>query len=85
MPSISIRLTLQGVEISDALLEAAEYVVENGQTAQGLTAQFPEAGITLADMPLDERRAADLEFLAGLECTPEMIAEQQAALDAAAG
>ena len=76
---------LQGVDISHALLEAAEYVVENGQTAQGLTAQFPEAGITLADMPLDERRAADLEFLAGLECTPEMIAEQQAALDAAAG
>ena len=32
----------------------------------------------------EKRRAADLEFLAGLECTPEMIAEQQAALDAAA-
>ena len=38
--------------------------------------------ITLPDMPLEERRAADLEFLAGLACTPEIIAEQQAALDA---
>ena len=74
---------LQDVEISQALLDGAAYVVENGQTAQGITLQYPEAEITLPDMPLDERRAADLEFLAGLQCTPEMIAEQQAALDAA--
>ncbi len=73
---------LQDVEISQALLDGAAYVVEDGQTAQGITLQYPEAEITLPDMPLDERRAADLEFLAGLECTPEMIAEQQAALDA---
>ena len=30
---------------------------------------------------LDERQAADQEFLASLECTEEMIAEQQAALE----
>ena len=74
---------LQDVEISQALLGGAAYVVENGQTAQGITLQYPEAEITLPDMPLDERRAADLEFLAGLQCSPEIIAEQQAALDAA--
>ena len=74
---------LQDVEISQALLDGAAYVVENGQTAQGITLQYPEAEITLPDMPLDERRAADLEFLAGLQCSPEIIAEQQAALDAA--
>ncbi|MCY4539665.1 MAG: hypothetical protein OXE52_15715 [Chloroflexi bacterium] len=43
-----------------------------------------EVEITLPEMPLDERRAADLEFLAGLQCTPEMIAEQRAALEAGA-
>ena len=75
---------LQDVEISQALLEGAAYIVENGQTAQGVSAQYPEADISLPEMTLDERREADLEFLAGLECTPEMIAEQQAALEAAA-
>lgn len=74
---------LQDVEVSQALLDGAAYIVEDGQTAQGVTLQWPEAEITLPDMPLEERRAADLEFLAGLECTPEIIAEQQAALDAA--
>lgn len=75
--------SLQDVEVSQALLDGAAYIVENGQTAQGITAQYPEAVITLPEMPLEERRAADLEFLAGLECRPEMIAEQRAALDAA--
>lgn len=75
---------LQDVEISQALLDGAAYIVENGQTAEGVSAQYPEADISLPDMPIEERREADLEFLAGLECTPEIIAEQQAALDAAA-
>ncbi len=74
---------LQGVEVSQALLEGATYIVENGQSAQGVTLQYPEAEITLPEMTLEERRATDLEFLASLECTPERIAEQQAALDAA--
>ncbi|MCY3798685.1 MAG: ABC transporter substrate binding protein [Chloroflexi bacterium] len=75
---------LQDVEISQALLDGAAYIVENGETEQGVTRQYPEVDIALPDMPLDERRAADLEFLAGLECTEDIIAEQQAALDAAA-
>ncbi|MDE2818826.1 MAG: ABC transporter substrate binding protein [Chloroflexota bacterium] len=74
---------LQDVEISQALLDGAAYIVENGETAQGIAAQYPEVEITLPDMSLEERRAADLDFLAGLRCTDEMIAEQQAALDAA--
>ncbi len=74
---------LQDVEVSQALLDGAAYIVEDGETAQGVTAQYPEVEITLPEMPLDERRAADLDFLAALECSPEMIAEQQAALDAA--
>ena len=74
---------LQGVEIPQAMLDGAAYVVEGGETEQGVTLQWPEVEITLPDMPLEERRAADLEFLAGLECTPEMIAEQLAQLDGA--
>ena len=74
---------LQDVEISQTLLDGAAYIVENGETAQGVSALYPEVEITLPEMSLEERRAADLELLAGLECSPEMIAEQQAALDAA--
>ena len=35
------------------------------------------------DVPLEERRADDLAMLESMQCTAEMIAEQQAALDAA--
>lgn len=73
---------LQDVEIPQAMLDGAAYVVKDGQSAQGVTLQWPEAEINLPEMPLEERRAADLAFLAGLECSPEMIAEQRAALDA---
>ena len=75
--------SLQDVEISQALLEGAAYIVEDGQSAQGVTRQYPEADITLPDMPLAERRAADLALLAGLDCTPEIIAEQRAQLQSA--
>jgi len=77
--------SLQDVDISQALLEGAAYVVENGQTANGITAQYPELEITLPDMALEQRRAADLAFLQSLECSPELIAEQQAALASAGG
>ena len=51
---------LQDVEISQKLLDGAAYIVENGETAQGVTLQWPEVDITLPDMSLEERRAADL-------------------------
>ncbi len=80
LPSLGVALNLDtaadaGISFSDELLEMADYVIENGARSQ---VQMP----SLPDMPLDERRAADLEFLAGLECTAEMIAEQQAELAA---
>ena len=74
----------QGVEISDDLLARANFVIENGERSEGMASDVAENKKMLQSMSLEERRAADLEFLAGLECTPEMIAEQQAALDAAA-
>ncbi len=74
---------LQDVEVSQAMLDGAAYVVEDGQTAQGITPRYPETVIALPDMPFEERRAADLALLATLECTPDIIAEQQAQLDEA--
>lgn len=75
----------QGIEISPELLAMADYVLEDGQSSEGVTAELPEVNAYLDDMTLEERREADLDFLAGLQCTDEMIAEQQAALDAADG
>ena len=79
LPSFGVALNLDaaaeaGIQFSDELLKLADYVIENGESTQDLTPP------SLPDMPLEERRAADLEFLAGLECTPEEIAEQRAAL-----
>ena len=80
LPSFGVALNLDaaaeaGIQFSDELLKLADYVIENGESTQDLTPP------SLPDIPLEERRAADLEFLAGLECTPEIIAAQQAALE----
>ena len=74
---------LQDVEISEGVLELADYVVEGG-AGMGIELEIPGLTTVLEEMTLDERMAADAEFLASLHCTDEMIAEQQAALDAAA-
>ena len=73
----------QGIEISHDLLEHANFVIENGERSEGMASDVAEHRKTLQSMSLEERRAIDLDFLARLKCTPEMIAEQQAALDAA--
>ena len=72
----------QGVEISEDLLARANFVIVDGERAEGMASDVETTRLARQDMTPEERRAADLEFLAGLECTPEMIAEQQAALDA---
>ncbi len=84
--SVGVNLDVaadQGIEISDELLASADFVVEDGQSSEGVTPGLPEVNPYLEDMTLDERRAADLAFLAERECTTERIAEEQAALDAA--
>ena len=75
----------QGVEIPEELLAMADYVIENGVSSAGATRELPEVVTTLPEMPIEERRAADLAFLETLRCTPEIIAEQQAELDAEDG
>ena len=74
----------QGIEISEAMLARANFVIEGGQRSAGAASDL-DAEDAARDMTLEERLAADREFLATLACTPEMIAEQQAALDAADG
>ncbi len=66
----------QGIEISESLRERAVFWIEGGETYGGVTPELPE-------MTLEERMAEDAAFLDSLHCTPEMIAEQQAELDAA--
>ena len=71
----------QGVLIPDELLAMADFVIEDGISSAGATRELPEVGATLPDMPIEERRAADLAFLETLRCTEEIIAEQRAELE----
>ncbi len=71
----------QGVEIPDELLAMADFVIEDGISSAGVTADLPEVVTTLPEMTLEERRAADLAFLETLRCTEELIAEQRAELE----
>lgn len=72
----------QGIELSEDLLAMASFVIKDGERSAGMATDVDETRMQPSDMSMEERRATDLEFLAGLECSPEMIAEQQAALDA---
>ncbi|MYD11781.1 MAG: hypothetical protein F4X02_17265 [Chloroflexi bacterium] len=86
-PSFKVAVNLdaaesQDIAISDALLAAADYVIARGQGA-GADLEGLGFNVSLAPMTLDERIAEDSAYLAGLQCTPEMIAEQRAALEAA--
>ncbi len=85
--SVGINLDVaaaQETEISQELLAAADFVIEDGQSSEGVTPGLPEVNPYLEEMTLEERRAMDAEFLAERHCSPERIAEEQAALDAAA-
>lgn len=64
----------QGVTVPEELLATAGIIIEDGA----------ETMVARAEMSAEEQAAADAEFIAELECTPEIIEEQQAALDAAA-
>ena len=85
-PSFAVAVNLdsaetQGLVIAEALLAEANYIVEGGM-GEGAGIEIP-GEIGLSEMTLEERRAEDAAFLESLRCTPEMIAEQRAALEAA--
>ena len=67
-----------GIAVADSILDSAVMVIEGGEL--NVLSEPP----SLPEMTLEERMAEDAAFLAELECTPERIAEEQAALDAAA-
>ena len=72
---------MQGVEFSDEMLAMANFVIQDGERSEGMAADIRGSGANPLELTAEERRAADLEFLAELACTEEMIAEQQAALE----
>ncbi len=72
----------QEIAIAEDLLSQANFVIKDGERSAGMASDVMGAAERLRALSADERREADLEFLAGLQCTDEMIAEQRAALDA---
>jgi len=66
----------EGVEIPQEFLDKADFIIKDGENIG--------ADLTLPDVSEDEMTTMDQSFLDGLQCTPELIAEQQAELDAAA-
>ena len=73
----------QGVEIADELMQEADIVMEGGRPARRSPAIMQAIRQRGVVVPREERQEADMAFLANLQCTEEVIAEQQAALDAA--
>jgi putative ABC transport system substrate-binding protein len=65
----------EDVEIPQSLLDRADFVIENGESN--------ETAPQLPDVSLDELKKLDAQFVDGLYCSEERIAEQQAAVDAA--
>ena len=72
----------QGLEISQALIDQADVVINSDEAtiAEHVALELRRRGQAI---PLEERLARDQAFLAQLHCSPERIAEEQAALDAA--
>lgn len=66
--------TAADVEIPQEFLDMADFIIEEGENSG--------ATLSLPDVTLEELTELDNEFLAGLECTEERIAEQQEELDA---
>ena len=69
----------QNIEINSALLEESDLVFADGRFAHASDWYLEARSRRGVIIPLDERQAMDRAWLATLQCTPEMIAEQQAA------
>lgn len=63
-----------GVEIPEAFLETANFVIQDGENVGEV--------LSLPDVSQEELMEMDAAFIENLQCTEEMIAEQQAELDA---
>ncbi len=67
----------QGVEIPQTLLDMADFVIEDGVSTEDEPA--------LPDVSFEELQELDQAFIEGLFCSPERIAEQEAAQSAGGG
>ncbi len=91
---------MQGIEFSDELMAMMDIIIEAEGSSDGSSIYLPQADLYLSvrseqaqaefvrpfqAIALEDRLEADQEFIASLHCTEEMIAEQQAALDADSG
>ena len=74
---------LQAIEVSAELLRQADAVIRGGRVTRATKLVLQRIARRGVILPLEERREDDLAFLESLQCTPEIIAEQRAALDAA--
>ena len=83
---VAVNLDMAGQqdqEISPELLDQAVIVIQGGQPSfRGEESQQLMLSGRINVLPLEERRADDLALLESLQCSPENIAEQQAALEA---
>ena len=73
----------QGVEVNEAILDEAVAVIQGGRRVKltpEVLAAIARRGIII---PQEQRMADDMAWLDALQCTDEMIAQQQAALEAA--
>ena len=73
----------QDVDISDELMGQADAVMSGGRLSPASPAVRQSIARRGKVVPVADRLEDDQVFLAALACTDEMIAEQQAALDAA--
>lgn len=62
-----------GLELPESLLSRAGIIIENGEVSE----------VEAMMMSAEEQAEADAAFIEGLQCTPERIAEQLEALEAA--
>ena len=71
----------QGIELTEEILDQADVLVsaDNPRMSERVRQELTTQGAVL---PLVDRLEADKIFLANLNCTPERIAEEQAALEA---
>lgn len=66
----------QGVEIPQGLLDQASFMIQGEESS--------EAPPVLEDLDLEARMTSDMAYVDNLFCSEELIAEQQAEVDAAA-
>ncbi len=74
----------QNVEVDSELLRTADVVMQGGRPSRVSPRVLAKIALRGKVIPQEQRQEDDMAILAALQCTDEMIAEQQAALDAEA-